>query len=162
MIIDMLEALRIKSNSGSAITKLKDAEEKLFELRELALKQSRGEDFDVQDNQVIRNFATMYELVQAGSNSFYWHNSSLDVAVKQVIADPKLIFQYALKCNASAIILSHNHPSGNCQPSEGDNQLTKKVKQGGDILDIKIIDHIIVTPEENCFYSMADSGDIFN
>lgn len=91
MIIDMLEALRIKSNSGSAITKLKDAEEKLFELRELALKQSRGEDFDVQDNQVIRNFATMYELVQAGSNSFYWHNSSLDVAVKQVIADPKLI-----------------------------------------------------------------------
>ncbi|MDX5438715.1 MAG: JAB domain-containing protein [Pontibacter sp.] len=76
--------------------------------------------------------------------------------VAGTVADPKLIFAAALKACASAIILSHNHPSGNTKPSAADLQLTKKMKQGGELLDITVLDHIILTSET--YYSMADEG----
>jgi DNA repair protein RadC len=72
------------------------------------------------------------------------------------VADPKLIFVAALKACASAIILCHNHPSGNKQPSLADLQLTKKVKEGGALLDIAVLDHLILTSEG--YLSMADEG----
>lgn len=72
------------------------------------------------------------------------------------VADPKLIFAAALKACASGIILSHNHPSGNLKPSAADLQLTKKLKQGGELLDIAVLDHIILTGEG--YYSLADEG----
>ncbi|WP_299760936.1 JAB domain-containing protein [uncultured Pontibacter sp.] len=72
------------------------------------------------------------------------------------VADPKLIFAAALKACASGIILSHNHPSGNLKPSAADLQLTKKMKQGGELLDIAVLDHIILTSEG--YYSLADEG----
>lgn len=72
------------------------------------------------------------------------------------LADPKLIFAAALKACASAIILCHNHPSGNLKPSAADLQLTKKVKEGGSLLDIAVLDHIILTSES--YYSLADEG----
>lgn len=70
--------------------------------------------------------------------------------------DPKVIFSTALKANASAIILSHNHPSGNLKASESDIKLTKKLKEGSNLLDITILDHMIVTSEG--YYSFADEG----
>ena len=72
------------------------------------------------------------------------------------VADPKLIFVAALKTNACAIILSHNHPSGNLKPSQADIDLTKKLKEGGKYLEIAILDHIIITSEN--YYSFADEG----
>ena len=72
------------------------------------------------------------------------------------VADPKLIFAAALKACASGIILCHNHPSGNLKPSAADLQLTKKVKQVGELLDIAVLDHIILTSES--YYSLADEG----
>ncbi len=72
------------------------------------------------------------------------------------IADPKKIFKFAISLNASAIVLCHNHPSGNLYPSDSDIQLTRKMKEGGEILDISVMDHIIIG-EEN-YYSFADSG----
>ncbi|MCP4550438.1 MAG: hypothetical protein GY834_00020 [Bacteroidetes bacterium] len=54
------------------------------------------------------------------------------------VADPKIIFQIALKSNASSIILAHNHPSGNIQPSEADIKLTNKIKQAGLFLDLTV------------------------
>src|SRR5690606_1039682 len=72
------------------------------------------------------------------------------------IADPKLIFVSAIKSNASAIILAHNHPSGNLQPSTADISLTKKIMEGGKLLDVPVIDHIIVTGHG--YYSFADEG----
>ncbi|HET8687902.1 MAG TPA: JAB domain-containing protein [Methanosarcina sp.] len=72
------------------------------------------------------------------------------------VVDPKCIFQVALKCNASSIILAHNHPSGNRQPSDADLRITKKLKQGGEILEIAILDHLIITSEG--FYSFMDEG----
>lgn len=72
------------------------------------------------------------------------------------VADPKVIFQIALKSNSSSIILAHNHPSGNVQPSEQDVRLTRKNKEAGLILDLQVLDHIILTSEG--YYSFADEG----
>jgi len=60
------------------------------------------------------------------------------------VADPKLIFGCSLKAAASGIILAHNHPSGSLQPSQADMDLTKKLRDGGKLLDIQVLDHIIV------------------
>lgn len=76
--------------------------------------------------------------------------------VSGTIADAKLIFTAALKANASGIILSHNHPSGNLKPSQADIHLTNKLKEAGKLLDIQVLDHIIVTTEG--YYSFADEG----
>ena len=76
--------------------------------------------------------------------------------VAGTVADPKLIFQAAIKANACAIILAHNHPSGNLQPSEADISLTKKLKEGGKFLEVQVLDHIIMT--EGKYYSFADEG----
>ena len=72
------------------------------------------------------------------------------------IADPKLIFVAALKANACGVILAHNHPSGSLNPSQADISLTRKLKEGGKLLEISVLDHIIVTNEG--YYSLADEG----
>lgn len=78
--------------------------------------------------------------------------------VSGTVADPKLIFKSALENLASAIILVHNHPSGNLKPSEADITLTRKVKSAGTLLEIPVLDHIIFT--NNGYYSFADEGTI--
>nr|WP_199077116.1 JAB domain-containing protein [Pedobacter sp. ASV19] len=74
----------------------------------------------------------------------------------QTLADPRLIFVCALKANAQKIILAHNHPSGTVEPSPSDQVLTQKLKSGADLLNLKIIDHIILT--RDTFYSFSDEG----
>lgn len=76
--------------------------------------------------------------------------------VSGTMADPKIIFKRALDNLASSIILIHNHPSGNKQPSEMDIRLTRKLKQGGELMDISIYDHIIFTDHD--FFSFADNS----
>ena len=76
--------------------------------------------------------------------------------VTHAIADPKVIFKNALNAGATALILSHNHPSGNPNPSEEDCMLTKKFIAGGKLLDIAVIDHIIIGKE--CYYSFLEKG----
>jgi len=72
------------------------------------------------------------------------------------VVDPKLIFQTALLCHASSIIMIHNHPSGSLKPSEHDIQLTKKIAEAGKVLEIAVLDHLIVSTEG--YYSFADEG----
>ena len=72
------------------------------------------------------------------------------------VADPRIILKKALEEDATSIVLCHNHPSGNLQPSRTDEELTKKIKEAAAYFDIKIIDHIIVSEEG--FYSFADEG----
>lgn len=72
------------------------------------------------------------------------------------VVDPKVIFTVALNCAASGIILAHNHPSGNLQPSQSDKDITMKLKDAGKLLDINVLDHIILTDEG--FYSFTDNG----
>jgi len=72
------------------------------------------------------------------------------------VADVKLIYSVALESLASGIIIAHNHPSGNLQPSSADLQLTKKIQEAGKYIDITLLDHIILTKESH--YSFADEG----
>lgn len=72
------------------------------------------------------------------------------------IVDMKLVFASALLSCASAIILSHNHPSGNLKPSEQDLILTRRVREAGKVLEIEVQDHIIVAKDG--YYSFADEG----
>jgi DNA repair protein RadC len=72
------------------------------------------------------------------------------------VADPKMIFQAALKANASSIILVHNHPSGNIQPSQNDVNLTKTIVNAGKLLELQAIDHLIVSAD--AYFSFADEG----
>ena len=76
--------------------------------------------------------------------------------VAGTVADPKMIFKEALEQLASSIILVHNHPSGNRQPSAADLALTKKLRQAGDFLDLPVLDHLIYT--DRGYYSFADEG----
>ena len=72
------------------------------------------------------------------------------------VADPRMIFKAAIDQKAISIILCHNHPSGNNQPSAADLQLTKNITEAGKVLEIAVLDHIIVT--QHGFYSFADEG----
>jgi DNA repair protein RadC len=72
------------------------------------------------------------------------------------VADPKVIFGVALRQSAANIMLAHNHPSGNLKPSQQDIDLTKKLVAAGRLLDIKVLDHLIIT--DSGYYSMADEG----
>lgn len=72
------------------------------------------------------------------------------------VADVRLIYQTALLCNATALIICHNHPSGNTSPSQADISLTRKVKQAGEILDIRLLDHLILTA--TAYKSFGDEG----
>lgn len=75
-----------------------------------------------------------------------------------VLADPRVIFQFALLSNASSIVLCHNHPSGNLKPSRDDVEVTNKLKMAGQLLDIRLIEHLILSPENGYYYSFSDEG----
>ncbi len=72
------------------------------------------------------------------------------------LVDVRLVFKMALEKGATALILCHNHPSGTLIPSDADKQITKKLKMAGDSLEIKVLDHLIVT--ETKYYSFVDEG----
>lgn len=72
------------------------------------------------------------------------------------VVDSRLIFAVALKCNATGIIIAHNHPSGTLKPSDNDITLTRSIKKCAELLNINLIDHIIVT--KNGFYSFSNEG----
>lgn len=74
------------------------------------------------------------------------------------IIDPRVVFSVALNCGSSSIILAHNHPSGNCVPSDQDKKITKDLKKSGELLNIRVLDHIILTTDK--YYSLNEQGDI--
>lgn len=76
--------------------------------------------------------------------------------ISGTFADPKIIFKKALECQAVNILICHNHPSGNLKPSNADIDLTKRIIAIAQLLEIKVVDHLIVSEEG--FYSFADEG----
>ena len=131
-------------------------------------------DFKKTEEVIIRSSADAYNvlapLLQDKTYEEFWilalaRNNKVikslqisDGGVSGTVADPKRIFKNALYQNASSIILSHNHPSGNLNPSNADLQLTAKLKEAGKQLDIAVLDHIIVSNKG--YYSFADEGKI--
>ena len=78
--------------------------------------------------------------------------------ISGTVTDIRIILQYAFKANASCIILCHNHPSVNMDPSESDIKITSKLKEAATIHDITLLDHLIITNDG--YYSMADMSNI--
>lgn len=72
------------------------------------------------------------------------------------VADPRIILKKALETEATSIVLTHNHPSGNLKPSRADEEITNKIKQAAAFMDITVLDHIIVSDEG--YFSFADEG----
>jgi DNA repair protein RadC len=90
------------------------------------------------------------------SNKVVYKHQLSKGGITGTVVDSRLLFKVALEQNATSIILAHNHPSGTLIPSDADNQITKKIKTVGDSLDIRVLDHLIIT--QNGYYSYADSG----
>lgn len=76
--------------------------------------------------------------------------------ISGTVTDIRIILKKAVEYLSSGIIVCHNHPSGNLIPSESDNRITKKIKDAGDLLDIQLLDHLIISDKE--YYSFADNG----
>ena len=90
------------------------------------------------------------------SNRIHKTISVSEGSVGGTVADPKKIFRLALENNASAIIICHNHPSGQIRPSQSDVNITKKCKESGISLDMPVMDHLIITSDR--YFSFADNG----
>jgi len=96
-------------------------------------------------------------LLNRANQTLGWAKIS-EGGIAGTVADPKLIFQHALIAHASSIIVAHNHPSGNLNPSEADRAITRKLHQIGQLLDISVLDHLIITTEG--YYSFGDEGQL--
>lgn len=74
------------------------------------------------------------------------------------VVDPRIVFSIALKRRAHRIIVAHNHPTGNLKPSQADLNLTEQLWKIGELMNIRLDDHLIITSED--YYSMSDEGDL--
>lgn len=90
------------------------------------------------------------------SNKVVYKSQLSKGGITGTVVDVRLIFKIALEQNATSIILTHNHPSGKLMASDADKEVTKKLKLAGDQLDIKVLDHIIIT--EKSYLSFQDEG----
>jgi DNA repair protein RadC len=90
------------------------------------------------------------------SNKVLLKEQSSKGGLTGTLVDVRLVFKKAIDVSATAIILCHNHPSGKLQPSTADKSITEKLKRAGETLDIKVLDHLIIT--ENAYFSFADES----
>ena len=112
------------------------------------IKQFYGDDMEV--------FESVFILLLNASNKTIGYAKISQGGITGTVVDIRLIAKYAVDALAVNVILAHNHPSGNLQPSQADKQITEKVKQGLKFLDIKLLDHIILTADS--YYSFADEN----
>ena len=101
-------------------------------------------------------FESFYIILLNSSNRLIKTVCVSEGGISGTVVDPKKIFKIALNNYTAGLILSHNHPSGNLNPSESDKKLTKKIIEAGQLLDIHVIDHIIISSDG--YYSFSDDG----
>jgi RadC-like JAB domain/C-terminal domain on Strawberry notch homologue/P-loop containing NTP hydrolase pore-1 len=111
------------------------------------------ETFNAGEVELQEQFIVLY-LNQANNIIGYYKHSK--GAINATVADIRIVLAAALKALAVSMVIAHNHPSGNLKPSRADEQLTEKIKQAGSYMDVKLLDHVIVTKDS--YYSFADEG----
>jgi DNA repair protein RadC len=116
--------------------------------------------FDSWNQNTIEHKETFKMLLLNRANKVLGITTISEGGLSGTVTDVRLIYQYAIKGNASGIIIAHNHPSGNINPSESDLKITNKIKEAGNLLDIQLLDHIILTAEREIFRSFADEGQL--
>lgn len=95
-------------------------------------------------------------LLLSRSNMIIGYANISKGGISSSIVDIRIVMKYAIDSLASSIILIHNHPSGNLHPSDSDKDITKKIKNACALLEIRLLDHIIITSDD--YYSFADQG----
>lgn len=111
--------------------------------------------FDTHTIALQEHFIVCY-LNRANKMIGIYHISS--GGITGTVCDPRIILGTALKVAAVSVIISHNHPSGNLKASTADIELTKRLVEAGKLMDISVLDHLIVTPENGRYLSFADEG----
>jgi DNA repair protein RadC len=104
----------------------------------------------------IEIFESFFILLLNRQNKTIGYAKISQGGVAGTVVDAKIVLKYIVDTLASAVILCHNHPSGNLNPSTQDLEITKKLSQAAKLVDSQVIDHIILTPDS--FYSFADNG----
>lgn len=111
---------------------------------------------EVFDADEINIYECFYILLLNNSLKVQGYAKISQGGISQTTADTRLIAKYAIDSLASNVVLAHNHPSGNTSPSGQDKRLTDNIVKALDLLEIKVIDHIILT--DNDYYSFRDGG----
>jgi DNA repair protein RadC len=101
-------------------------------------------------------YESMYSVYLNRNNAIMSYSMISQGGMFGTVIDVRLIIKYALDTLASGVILIHNHPSGNLNPSEADISITRKANESLKIMDLKLFDHIIIS--SNYYYSFADEG----
>ncbi|WZL88314.1 JAB domain-containing protein [Salinimicrobium sp. 3283s] len=104
----------------------------------------------------IEHHECFYILMLNNSNRILGVSKLSQGGITGTLVDMRIMFQNLIKANATAFIMLHNHPSGTLRPSEADKSLTAKAKKAAETLDIKLLDHVIITSES--YFSFADEG----
>lgn len=112
------------------------------------IRQFYGDDLEI--------FESFFILLLNRANKTIGYAKISQGGITGTVVDVKLIAKYAIDSLASSVILAHNHPSGNLQPSQADKDITSKIIKGLNILDVQVLDHVILTADE--YYSFADNG----
>ncbi len=136
--------IRLRYNKGKVFGKI-NSSETAYQF----LKKVYGMDIGIQEQIIV-----MYMDNSNNILGYYKHTVGTPVGA---MADIPIILGIALKSMARSLILSHNHPSGNNQPSNADNNLTKQLYSAAKTMNLSVLDHIIAT-KDNSFYSYADRG----
>lgn len=113
-----------------------------------------GKDIYKMFNKDVNAYEEMFAIHLSRSNEIIGVHHVSSGGLHGTMCDPKKIFAMALTTLAASIILVHNHPSGNCKPSDSDIQLTRKISDAGKLLTLPVLDHIIIT--DDSYYSFAD------
>lgn len=141
-IVACMELAKRRQSSGSEVINIIGSSQEAFQFFKPTLESKTYEEFWIlmlnRRNQIIRS----YKISEGG--------------ISGTLADPKKIFKLALEHNACGLILCHNHPSGNLNPSNADIKLTKRIKEAAYQLDIQLLDHLIIALTG--YYSFADNG----
>ena len=94
-----------------------------------------------------------------GANQLIRRRTVFKGTLNQSLVHPREVFRNAIVNKANAVILCHNHPSGNLNPSDADIRITQKIKEASGIMDIQLLDHLILTSDDS-YHSFADNGQV--
>jgi DNA repair protein RadC len=139
-IVSALELSRRRRSERALIKKKIDSSRSVFELMQPIIGELFHEEFWV--------------IYLNSSNKVLMKSFLSKGGITSTSVDLRLILKSALQIGAVGLVLAHNHPSGALRPSGADKNITKKIKQAAEILDIKVVDHLIIT--ENSYFSFAD------
>jgi DNA repair protein RadC len=142
-----------KSKEYSLCIKAKNSSFENVQIINSSLSASYARNFFKDDIEIYESVFIM--LLSKSNHTIGWVKISQGGTSSTVI-DVKIVAKYAIDCLASAVVLVHNHPSGNLMASEADKEITQKVKKALELLDVRLLDHIILT--KNSYYSLDDNN----